>query len=127
MSDTKKILIIDDVEENADIVRMKLKHEGFETLVAADGETGVDLARREKPDLILCDIMLPNMDGWEVLKALRRDAATSTIPVIFMTAYASLQYSGERRRAQEEGAVDFLKKPFDLAEMSELVRKHLGM
>jgi len=127
VSETKKILIIDDVEENADIVRMKLKHEGFETLVAADGETGVDLARREKPDLILCDIMLPNMDGWEVLKALRRDAATSTIPVIFMTAYASLQYSGERRRAQEEGAVDFLKKPFDLAEMSELVRKHLGM
>lgn len=127
MSDTKKILIIDDVEENADIVRMKLKHEGFETLVAADGETGIDLARREKPDLILCDIMLPKMDGWEVLKALRRDAATAAIPVIFMTAYASIQYSGERRRAQEEGAVDYLKKPFDLSEMSKLVRKHLGM
>jgi CheY-like chemotaxis protein len=127
VSDTKKILIIDDVEENADIVRMKLKHEGFETLVAADGETGIDLARREKPDLILCDIMLPKMDGWEVLKALRRDAATAAIPVIFMTAYASIQYSGERRRAQEEGAVDYLKKPFDLSEMSKLVRKHLGM
>ncbi len=127
MDETKKILIIDDVEENADILRVKLTHDGFQALVATDGEAGVECARRAKPDLILCDIMLPKMDGWEVLQALRSDATTIGIPVIFMTAYASIQYSGERKRAREEGAVDYVKKPFDLSEMTRLVRKYLGL
>ncbi|HPQ70903.1 MAG TPA: response regulator [bacterium] len=128
MSDNekKKVLVIDDVEENADIVRVKLKHEGYTVLVAMDGESGVELARAEIPDLILCDIMLPRMDGWEVLETLRAEAATANIPVIFMTAYTTIQFSGERKRAQDLGAVDYLKKPFDLSEMTALVKKHTG-
>ncbi len=127
VSATKKILIIDDVEENADILRVKLRHEGFEVLVAGDGESGLEMARRDRPDLVLCDIMLPKMDGWEVLKSLRADPNLVAVPVIFMTAYTTIQYSGERRRAQEEGAVEYVKKPFDLSAMAGLVRKHLGM
>ncbi len=127
VSATKKILIIDDVEENADILRVKLRHEGFEVLVAGDGESGLEMARRDRPDLVLCDIMLPKMDGWEVLKSLRADPSLVAVPVIFMTAYTTIQYSGERRRAQEEGAVEYVKKPFDLSAMAGLVRKHLGM
>ncbi|HPM76452.1 MAG TPA: response regulator [bacterium] len=125
-NEKKKVLVIDDVEENADIVRVKLKHEGYNVLVAMDGESGVELARAEIPDLILCDIMLPRMDGWEVLETLRRDSATAAIPVIFMTAYTTIQFSGERKRAQDLGAVDYLKKPFDLSEMTALVKKHTG-
>ena len=127
VSAAKRILIIDDVEENADILRVKLRHEGFEVLVAGDGESGLEIARRDRPDLVLCDIMLPKMDGWEVLRSLRADPSLVAVPVIFMTAYTTIQYSGERRRAQEEGAVEYVKKPFDLSAMAGLVRKHLGM
>jgi len=122
---SSKILVIDDVEENADIVKTKLNHEGFEVEVAYDGESGLEIARRELPALILCDIMLPKMDGWEVLEHLRKNEATQHIPVIFMTAYTTLQFSGEKKRAVESGAVDYLKKPFDLNEMTALVRKHV--
>jgi CheY-like chemotaxis protein len=122
----KRILVIDDVEENADIIKTKLGFAGYEVIVAADGENGLLHARQDQPDLILCDIMLPKMDGWDVLSALRADQRTAAIPVIFMTAYTTIQFSGEKRRAIEKGAVDYLKKPFDLAEMLDLVRKHLG-
>jgi len=120
----KTILVIDDVEENADIIKTKLQYAGFTAVIATDGESGVKMALEQKPHLILCDIMLPQMDGWEVLKQLRQDPNTATIPVIFMTAYTTLHFSGEKKRAKEEGAVDFLKKPFDLSEMVELVRKY---
>ncbi len=122
----KRILVIDDVEENSDILKTKLTYAGYEVLVAVDGESGLDTARREKPNLILCDIMLPKMDGWDVLAALRKDAGTENIPVIFMTAYTTIQFSGEKQRAIERGALDYLKKPFDLSEMLALVRRHLG-
>ncbi|MDP8223036.1 MAG: response regulator [Candidatus Lernaella stagnicola] len=122
----KSVLVIDDIEENSDIIQTKLSFAGYNVTVADDGETGIEIARRDKPDLILCDIMLPKMDGWDVLANLRDNAETAEIPVIFMTAYTTIQFSGEKRRAIERGAVDYLKKPFDLGEMLELVRKHIG-
>jgi CheY-like chemotaxis protein len=121
-----RILVIDDIEENSDIIKTKLTFAGYQVDVADDGETGLDLAHRNRPDLILCDIMLPNMDGWDVLAELHGDETTKDIPVIFMTAYTTIQFSGEKRRAIERGAVAYLKKPFDLSEMLDLVRKHLG-
>lgn len=124
MSAEKTILVIDDVEENADIIRVKLTHDGYNVLVAMDGESGLKLAREHQPDLVLCDIMLPNMDGWEVLEALRSADKTAHIPVIFMTAYTTLQFAGEKKRAREHGAVDYLKKPFNLSEMTEMVSKY---
>ncbi len=124
---SKKILVIDDVEENNDIIKTKLSFAGYEVVVAQDGETGLAAARDQRPDLILCDIMLPKMDGWDVLAALRADERTATIPVIFMTAYTTIQFTSEKRRAMEKGAVDYLKKPFDLSEMMEIVQKHLAI
>lgn len=122
----KHILVIDDIEENSDIIQTKLSFAGYRVDVAADGETGLKMARENAPDLILCDIMLPNMDGWGVLDAIREDPATAGIPFVFMTAYTTIQFSGEKRRAIEQGAVDYLKKPFDLNEMLALVRKIIG-
>ena len=121
----KTVLVIDDIEENSDIIKTKLSFAGYNVEVSEDGETGIEIAKRDKPGLILCDIMLPNMDGWDVLAALRKDPDTVDIPVIFMTAYTTIQFSSEKRRAIERGAVDYLKKPFDLSEMLDLVRKHL--
>ena len=122
----KKILVIDDVEENTDIIKTKLCFAGYEVIVATDGETGIEQARQAHPDLILCDIMLPRMDGWDVLSTLHMDERTARIPIIFMTAYTTIQFAGEKRRALEKGAVDFLKKPFDLSEMLEKVRRQIG-
>ena len=126
MSDKKTILVIDDVEENVDIITQKLKAIGYNVISAYEGNTGLSLARQEKPDLVLCDIMLPGIDGWEILAAIRRDENIDKVPVILMTAYTTIQFRGERRRAIELGATDYLKKPFDLSEMVELVQRHIG-
>jgi len=125
LGETKKILVIDDVEENVDIIIQKLKHMGYSLHAAYDGEEALKLLKSEKPDLVLCDIMLPKVDGWEILEAIRKDPELKGTPVILMTAYTTIQFKGERMRAMELGAVDYLKKPFDLSEMAELVEKHL--
>jgi len=122
--DKKKILVIDDVDENADIIVQKLTHIGYSVVVASDGETGIETAIKEIPDLIICDIMLPGMDGWRVLDLLKQNYVTKHIPVIFITAYTTIQFQGEKIRAIEKGAVDYLKKPFDLSEMVQLVKKY---
>ncbi|MCZ7583498.1 MAG: response regulator [Deltaproteobacteria bacterium] len=126
MSGAPTILIIDDNDENLDILSAKLTREGYRTLTAGDGETGLEIARKEKPALIILDIMLPRVDGWQVLERLRRNPATAAIPVMLMTAYTSIQFEGERRRAVEAGASEFLKKPVDLRELADVVRRHVG-
>jgi CheY-like chemotaxis protein len=127
VSDKKTILVIDDVEENVEIVQKRLEHDGFSVVAAFDGEEGLNQMKRHKPDLVLCDIMLPKKDGWEVLESAHKDPDLNRIPVILMTAYTTIQFRGERDRAKELGAVDYLKKPFDLSEMSEMVKRHLGV
>jgi len=126
MTDEKKrVLVIDDNEETLEIISTKLAHLGYLVETAPDGETGLDLARRLSPRLILCDLMLPRMDGWEVLEKLKSEEETKDIPVILITAYTTIQFSGERRRAIEGGAVEYLRKPFDLEEMANLVAKFM--
>ncbi|MDP8254679.1 MAG: response regulator [Candidatus Alcyoniella australis] len=124
---SKLILVIDDNEENVDIIVNKLHHVGYEVISAEDGEGGVELARGRNPGLILLDIMLPKMDGWEVLEQLKSHEQTKDIPVIFMTAYTTIHFEGERRRAIDSGATDYLKKPFELQKLAELVGRHLPL
>jgi len=104
----KKILVIDDHEPMRRNVLMILEMEGFKGIGAENGRQGLELARREKPDLILCDVMMPGLDGYSVVQALREDKATATIPFIFLTA------KGERldvRVGMNYGADDYLSKP----------------
>lgn len=124
MSEPKVILVIDDVEENVDIISQKLTHIGYRVIPAYDGKEGLELIKTERPNLVLCDIMLPKIDGWDILTAVRNDPKINHIPIILMTAYTTIQFRGERKRAIELGAVDYLKKPFDLSEMVDLVAKN---
>jgi DNA-binding NarL/FixJ family response regulator len=104
----KKILLIEDHPQMRENLQLMLEMEGFTVLTAGDGRRGLDLARRQPPDLILCDVMMPELDGFGVLQELRADPATTTIPFLFLTA------KGERvdqRTGMNLGADDYLVKP----------------
>ncbi len=105
----KKILIVEDVEYNADLL-VQLLEEDYEILTAVDGVAGVELAGRERPDLILMDLSLPVIDGWEATRRLKADEATRGIPVIALTAHA---LRGDEEAARACGCDDYLSKPID--------------
>lgn len=110
----KKILAIEDEPQvRANLLKL-LNAEGFEALEAADGKIGLELARQQIPDLILCDIMMPDMDGYEVLENLYQDPRTKMIPFIFLTAKAD---RSDWRQGMELGADDYLTKPYTIAEL----------
>jgi two-component system alkaline phosphatase synthesis response regulator PhoP len=104
------VLIVDDETAIRLLCRINLSLAGMEVLEAEDGAAALAAARRERPDLILLDVMLPDLDGWEVARALARDEATSEIPVVFLTARADRV---DRVRGYEIGAVGYVIKPFD--------------
>ncbi len=106
-----KILLIEDNEMNRDMLSRRLTRRGYDVVTAADGAEGVRLARTEQPDLILMDLSLPVLDGWDASKLLKSDAATSHIPVIALTAHAM---SGDEARARSVGCDAFETKPIDL-------------
>lgn len=119
MSDKKKtVLLIEDDEFLAELYATKLNLEGFDVIAAADGKKGLKLALEKRPDVVLLDIILPKMDGFEVLKNLRADAAAKTIPVILLT---NLSQKDEVKRGLELGAVDYLIKAHFMP--SEVVKK----
>jgi len=95
-----KVLLVEDNEMNRDMLSRRLIRRGFEVVFAVDGKQGVDLARSEKPDIILMDMSLPVMDGWEATRCVKADAATRSVPVIGLTAHAM---SGDREKAIEAG------------------------
>ena len=109
-----RILIVDDEPEAIELVEFNLKQAGFEVLTAADGATALKKTRQLLPSLIVLDLMLPEMDGLEVCKVLRRDPATATIPILMLTAKAA---EIDRVLGLELGADDYLTKPFDPAEL----------
>ena len=118
----RTILVIDDHEPMRRNVRMILEMEGFKALSADNGQAGLELARRDKPDLILCDISMPEMDGYEVLQAIRKDEGTATIPFVFLTAH------GERldvRAGMNYGADDYLTKPVEHDELLAAIAARL--
>lgn len=106
----KRILIVEDNELNRDVLSRRLKRRGFEVLIAFDGPQGIEMAQRHLPDLILLDLGLPQIDGWECARRLKADPATGTIPIIALTAHAML---GDRHRALEAGCDEFGTKPID--------------
>jgi DNA-binding response OmpR family regulator len=114
-----KTLIVDDEAPIRLLCRVNLEAEGIEVLEAADGASGLELARREKPDAILLDVMMPGLDGWNVAERLLTEEATSAIPIIFLTARADLR---DRVRGMDAGGVDYITKPFNPLELASLVR-----
>jgi DNA-binding response OmpR family regulator len=115
-----KTLIVDDEAPIRLLCKVNLEAEGIEVLEAGDGVTGLEIARREKPDAILLDVMMPGLDGWNVAEQLLADEATSAIPIIFLTARADLR---DRVRGMDAGGLDYVTKPFNPLELASLVRE----
>jgi len=112
------ILLVEDNEMNRDMLSRRLIRRGFEVLLAEDGAVGVEMARTHRPDLVLMDMSLPVMDGWDATRALRADGETAEIPVIALTAHAM---EGERQKALEAGCNDFDTKPVELPRLLEKI------
>ncbi|MGL6341300.1 MAG: response regulator [Waterburya sp.] len=106
-----KILLVEDNEMNRDMLSRRLQRRGFEVVIAVDGAEGVAMANSEIPDLILMDMSLPVMDGWEATKTIKGNSTTKAIPVIALTAHAM---SGDRQKALDAGCDDYDTKPIDL-------------
>lgn len=106
-----KILLVEDNEMNRDMLSRRLQRRGYEVVLAVDGPSGVKMAQTESPDLVLMDMSLPVLDGWEATRRLKTDAVTKHIPVIALTAHAM---SGDREKALEAGCDDYDTKPVEL-------------
>jgi DNA-binding response OmpR family regulator len=117
--ETTTVLVIDDEAPIRLLCRVNLEAEGMTVLEAGDGLTGVDLARTEVPSVILLDVMMPGLDGWQVAEELLDDDRTRGIPIIFLTARAELR---DRARGLDVGGIDYVMKPFNPIELAALVR-----
>ena len=109
-----KILIVEDNEENRDSLSRRLQRRGFAVISAENGKAGVAMAQSEKPDLILMDMNMPELDGWEATRHLKAAAETKELPVIALTAHAM---SGDRDRALEVGCADYHTKPVEFPKL----------
>ena len=118
-----RILLVEDNEMNRDMLSRRLTRRGFEVLVAVDGETGLEMATREGPALILMDMSLPGLDGWEATRRLKASPTTSAIRVIALTAHAM---AGDREKALEAGCDDFDTKPVDFERLIAKIQNQLG-
>ena len=119
----RTVLIIEDEKLIIVSTQMVLEAAGFRVESATNGEDGIGKARAQTPDLILLDIMMPGIDGWETLTRLKRDPATVGIPVVIFTAR---EHSRGHQKSSEMGAADYFRKPFEPDELIELVEKHVG-
>ena len=117
-----KILLVEDNDMNRDMLSRRLVREGYQVVVGEDGAEGVAKAVDEKPDIILMDMGLPVMDGWEATRAIKADAATASIPIIALTAHTTAQ---DRRMAFEAGCDDYDTKPVELKRLLGKVEKLL--
>jgi two-component system, cell cycle response regulator DivK len=108
------ILIVEDNEENRDSLSRRLQRRGFAIVTAADGKIGVAMAQSEKPDLVLMDMNMPELDGWEATRQIKAAAETHDLPVIALTAHAM---SGDRERALGAGCADYHTKPVDFPKL----------
>jgi two-component system cell cycle response regulator DivK len=118
-----KILLVEDNEMNRDMLSRRLIRRGYEVVIAVDGQQGVDLAGSIAPDLILMDMSLPIIDGWEATRRIKASEATRSIPVIALTAHAM---SGDREQAMAAGCDDYDIKPIDLARLLPKIEKFAG-
>lgn len=121
--DMAKLLLVEDNEMNRDMLSRRLIRRGFEVILAEDGEQGVAMAREALPDLILMDMSLPVLDGWEATRRLKADDATRSIPIVALTAHAM---SGDRDKALAVGCEDYDTKPIELPRLLEKIDRILG-
>jgi len=119
---SKRILIVEDQEDNRAILRDVLSTAGYELIEATNGQEGVERAQQERPDLILMDIQLPVIDGYEATRRIKSDAALGAIPIIAVTSYA---LSGDEARARTAGCDGYVAKPFSPRELLAKLREYL--
>jgi len=119
-----RILLVEDNELNRDMLRRRLSYRGYDVILAANGRQGIDLARSHQPDLVLMDLSLPEIDGWQVARILKDDAGTRGIPVVALTAHAML---GDREKALEAGCDEYATKPVDLPRLLRTIERLTGM
>ena len=118
----KKILIVEDVAFNLDLL-VQLLEDDYQLITAGDGEKGIELAKNESPDLILMDMSLPVVDGWEAARRIKSDAASKQIPIIGLSAHAM---DGDREKALASGCDDYLTKPIDEDLLDKTLNKFLA-
>lgn len=120
----KRILVIDDLPENVFMLQDRLEHEGYEIITAYDGKSGIEKAQTELPDLILLDVMMPDINGIEVCKTLVNNKKTSDIPIILVTAKTGAE---DTKDGLDAGAYDYIKKPFNKIELLARVKSALKL
>ncbi len=118
-----KILLVEDNEMNRDMLSRRLQRRGYEVLIAVDGQSGVDMAQSDCPDIILMDMSLPILDGWEATRCLKAGRETRNIPVIALTAHAM---SSDREKALEAGCDEYDTKPIELTRLLGKIESLLG-
>jgi DNA-binding response OmpR family regulator len=118
----KKVLVVDDQKDNIFVLQNRLQHEGYEILTAYDGETCIQIAEDESPDIILLDVMMPGMSGFEVCKVLTTSRKTNLIPIILVTALTEAE---DLKEGFQVGAFDYIKKPFNRIELIARVKAAL--
>lgn len=118
-----KLLLVEDNEMNRDMLSRRLLRKGFQVVMAMDGEEGIKKVRSEAPDLILMDMSLPVLDGWEATRRLKASPETNRIPVLALTAHA---ISGDRERAIDAGCDDYDTKPVEFSRLLEKIQALLG-
>ena len=109
-----KLLLVEDNEMNRDMLARRLEKRGFKLVIATDGLAGIDMARKEMPDLILMDMSLPGLDGWQASRQLKSDNVTARIPIIALTAHAMAE---DREKAMAAGCDEYETKPVELASL----------
>jgi len=119
---TKRILVVEDTEDNRQIIRDLLSSAGYDLMEAQDGAEGVEMAKSQRPDLILMDIQLPVLDGYEATRRIKADPALSHIPVIAVTSYA---LSGDEAKTRAAGCDGYVAKPFSPRQLLQKVREYL--
>ena len=122
MAKKRTILIVDDEEDIVNLVKISLNLANFDTLEALSGQAALDILKNRKPDLILLDIMMPEMDGYEVCRHVKKDKRLKKIPVVMLTAKGQ---KNDAEKGLESGAHDYIIKPFDPYELGERVRELL--
>ena len=118
-----KLLLVEDNEMNRDMLSRRLLRKGYEVSIAVDGNEAVERTRTERPDLVLMDISLPGIDGWEATRRLKSDPATKAIPVIALTAHA---LSTDREKSIEAGCDEYETKPIDLVSLTNKIESLLA-
>ena len=118
-----KLLLVEDNEMNRDMLSRRLERRGYQVVMAVDGEEGIRVAQSEAPDLILMDMSLPVIDGWEATRQLKAAPETQSIPILAFTAHAM---SGDREKALEAGCDDYDTKPIEFSRLIEKIQALLG-